>query len=116
MIARSGRCPLYRRFMIRHILLVKARPDATDDLLTAFGAIAALVGRLPGLLAVSSGPSRSPEDLERGYTHGLVADFADRDALLRYADDPDHRAAGAVITGAAADGREGLLVVDLVMD
>lgn len=99
--------------MIRHILLVRARPDATDDLLTAFADIAALQGRLTGLLAVSSGPSRSPEDLERGYTHGLVADFADHDALRRYADDPDHRLAGAAITTAATDGRDGLLVVDL---
>ncbi len=99
--------------MIRHILLVRARPDATDDLLTAFGSIAGLPGRVPGVLAVSFGPSRSPEDLERGYTHGLVVDVDDADALNRYAHDPEHRAAGAAITAAAVGGRDGLLVVDL---
>jgi hypothetical protein len=99
--------------MIRHVLLVRARPGAADGLLAAFARIAELRGRLPGLLDVSYGSSRSPEDLERGYTHGLVADFADRDALRDYADDAAHRAAGAHIVAAAVGGQDGLLVVDL---
>ncbi|MEO5834760.1 MAG: Dabb family protein [Nakamurella sp.] len=101
--------------MIRHILLVRCDPGPTsdDDLIAQFAVIAGLRPRLPGLLAVTFGPSHSPEDLERGYTHGLVADFADRAALSRYAADATHRAAGARITELAAGGVDGLLVVDL---
>lgn len=97
--------------MIRHILLVRAPDDSDAEIATLFSGIAAL--RLPGLLAVSSGPSRSPEDLERGYTHGLVADFADWDALRGYAEDPEHRAIGSRLTMVAEGGIDGLLVVDL---
>lgn len=65
------------------------------------------------MLSFASGPSYSPEQLERGYTHGLVVDFADLPALHGYAVDAEHVAAGGLITEAAVGGRDGLLVVDL---
>ena len=99
--------------MIRHILLVRAIDDATPQLQRAFEQIAALESRLSGLIAVTWGRSKSPEDLERGYTHGLVADFANGEALRVYAEDPVHRAAGQQIIDAAEGGIDGLLVVDL---
>ena len=99
--------------MIRHILLVRARPDSTAQLLSAFEHIAGLRDRLPGLLDVTSGASKSPEQLERGYTHGLVADFADWESLRSYADHAEHRAAAAQIIEVATGGNDGLLVVDL---
>src|ERR1700712_3869648 len=98
--------------MIRHILLVKIQGDAAAAQLDrAFQDIGTVAARLPGVLSFAHGPSNSPEGMERGYTHGLVVDFADAEALQAYADDPDHVAAGGVIAQAAVGGTDGLLVV-----
>lgn len=106
--------PSYRDGMIRHILLVPLAGDAVaTQLQDAFARIGQVAARLPGVLSCSYGPSNSPEQMERGYTHGLVIDFADAAALHGYAIDPQHRAAGALIAGAATGGVDGLLVVDL---
>lgn len=101
--------------MIRHIVLVKAQVDAVAQLELAFQRIGRVVDRLAGALSVAYGPSNSPEQLERGYTHGLVIDFADARALHRYAVDEEHVAAGALIGQSAVGGQDGLLVVDLEM-
>ena len=105
----------YGVWMIRHILLVSLadEPAAAARLQDAFERIGRVAGRLPGVLSCSYGPSKSPEQLERGYTHGLVIDFADASALRGYAVDPEHVAAGGQIAGAATGGVDGLLVVDL---
>ena len=100
--------------MIRHILLLRPRPDvAPAEIDEVFGRIREVGARLPGALDVTFGPSRSPEDLERGYQYGLVVDFRDWDSLRAYAEDDEHRAVGAVIQSLAAGGIAGLLVVDL---
>ena len=100
--------------MIRHIVLVKAEGEAASDKLDrAFRQIGRVVDRLAGAVAFGYGPSNSPEQLERGYTHGLVIDFIDAQALHAYAIDAEHTAAGAMITEAAVGGADGLLVVDL---
>jgi hypothetical protein len=100
--------------MIRHVLLVKADgAEASAQLDRAFAQIARVGDRLPGVLSCAYGPSNSPEQIERGYTHGLVVDFVDAQALREYANDAEHVAAGAWIRGAAVGGRDGLLVVDL---
>lgn len=100
--------------MIRHIVLVKMDADgAIAQLESAFQQIGRVVDRLPGGLSFACGPSHSPEQLERGYTHGLVLDFTDWQALHDYAVDAEHVAAGALITQVALGGQDGLLVVDL---
>jgi hypothetical protein len=99
--------------MIRHIVLVKAQEDAVGQLEQAFQQIGRLVNRLDGALSYAYGPSDSPEHIERGYTHGLVIDFADLGALHNYSVDAEHVAAGAVIAGSAVGGPNGLLVMDL---
>ncbi len=79
----------------------------------AFQQVGRVVDRLPGALSFACGPSNSPENLERGYTHGLVIDFVDLPALHDYAVDAEHVAAGALLMQAAVGGQDGLLVVDL---
>ena len=104
--------------MIRHIVLVSLadEPTAAARLLDAFAQIRRIADRLPGVRSCSYGPSNSPEQLERGYTHGLVLDFVDAAALHEYAVDPEHVEAGGQIAGAANGGVDGLLVVDLEID
>lgn len=98
--------------MIRHIVLLKARPDVTEDHIAAiFADLHAL--NLPGLLAIHSGRSESPEQIERGYMHGFTVDFADWQALAAYQDHPDHKRVGSALVAAAEGGIDGILVFDL---
>ena len=98
--------------MIRHIVLLKARPEVTEPRIRAiFAELHAL--QLPGLLAIHSGRSESPEQIERGYLHGFTIDFADWDALATYQAHPDHKRVGAALVAAAQGGLDGILVFDL---
>ncbi|MCU0902395.1 MAG: Dabb family protein [Tabrizicola sp.] len=98
--------------MIRHIVLLKARPEVTEAHIQAiFADLHAL--QLPGILAIHSGRSESPEKIERGYLHGFTVDFADWDALATYQAHPDHKRVGAALVAAAQGGIDGILVFDL---
>ena len=98
--------------MIRHIVLLKAHPEVTEARIRAiFADLHAL--QLPGILAIHSGRSESPEQIERGYLHGFTIDFADWDALATYQADAEHRAFGAGLVAHAAGGIDGILVFDL---
>lgn len=98
--------------MIRHIVLLKARPEVTDaQIQSIFADLHAL--NLPGLLAIHSGRSESPEKIERGYLHGFTIDFATWEALATYQAHPDHKRAGAALVAAAQGGIDGILVFDL---
>lgn len=100
--------------MIRHIVLIRFRPEITETAITAiFADLLAIKAKLPGVLAITSGRSESPEQIERGYMHGFVADFADWAALAAYQDHPDHKRVGAALVAAAIGGIDGILVFDL---
>jgi hypothetical protein len=98
--------------MIRHIVLLKARPGVTEaEIAAVFTDLHAL--KLPGILAIHSGRSDSPEKIERGYLHGFTVDFTDWAALQAYQDHPDHKRVGAALVTAAEGGIDGILVFDL---
>jgi quinol monooxygenase YgiN len=100
--------------MIRHIVLVKFRAGVGEAQIAAlFDDLHAIGARLPGCLAVTAGRSESPEQMERGYQHGFVADFTDWAALAAYQADPGHQAFGAALVAHAMGGIDGILVVDL---
>jgi hypothetical protein len=100
--------------MIRHIVLVRFRPEVSEDRIAAIWAdLHAIAGKVPGLGPILSGRSRSPEQIERGYLHGFTIDFADWGALQAYQDHPEHRAVGAALVAHAAGGLDGILVFDL---
>ena len=100
--------------MIRHIVLIRFRADVIEAKSAAiFADLHAIQTKLPGVLAITSGRSESPEQIERGYMHGFVADFADWAALAAYQDHPDHKRVGAALVAAAIGGIEGILVFDL---
>lgn len=98
--------------MIRHIVLLKSRPEVTEaHIASIFADLHSL--DLPGILAIHSGRSESPEKIERGYLHGFTVDFADWDALAAYQSHPDHKRVGAALVAAAQGGLDGILVFDL---
>jgi hypothetical protein len=100
--------------MIRHIVLVKFRADLSEGAIAAiFAELHEIKGKIAGLLSITSGRSESPENIERGYMHGFVADFTDWAALEEYQNHPDHQRLGAKLVANAVGGKEGILVFDL---
>lgn len=100
--------------MIRHIVLIRFQPSVSEDRIAGlFAELHRIKGKVPGLLAITSGKSEGPEEIERGYMHGFVADFADWAALQAYQDHPDHKRLGAGLVAAAEGGIDGILVFDL---
>jgi hypothetical protein len=83
------------------------------EIAAIFADLAAIKAKLPGVLAIHSGRSESPEKIERGYMHGFTVDFTDWAALAAYQDHPDHRRVGAALVAAAEGGLDGILVFDL---
>lgn len=102
--------------MIRHIVLIRFRPEITElQIDTIFRGLQELSFKLAGMLALTSGRSVSPEQIERGYMHGFVADFTDWEALDAYQNHPEHKRAGAALVAAAIGGIDGILVFDLLV-
>jgi len=100
--------------MIRHIVLIRFRADVPEDRISAiFAELDAIRGQVPGIGAIHTGRSESPEQIERGYLHGFTVDFADWDALAAYQAHPDHQRVGAALVAHAAGGLDGILVFDL---
>ena len=100
--------------MIRHIVLIRFRPEISEDTIAAlFADLASIQGKIPGLGPIHAGRSESPEQIERGYLHGFTADFDDWAALAAYQDHPDHRRVGAALVAHAQGGLDGILVFDL---
>jgi len=100
--------------MIRHIVLLRFKASVSEDQIAdLFAELHQIDGKVPGLLAITSGKSESPEQMERGYMHGFVVDFADWAALQAYQDHPDHKALGAGLVAASEGGIDGILVFDL---
>ena len=100
--------------MIRHIVLIKFRPEVAEaDIAAMFADLAAIRDRVPGFLDMRFGRSESPEKLERGYMHGFTIDFEDWAALHSYLEHPDHKAAGGRLIAHAEGGLDGILVVDI---
>jgi hypothetical protein len=100
--------------MIRHIVLLRFRPEVTEAMVAdLFTELVLIKDKLPGVIAITSGRSESPEQMERGYMHGFVADFVDWDALQAYQEHPDHQRLGAKLVAASIGGKDGILCFDL---
>ncbi|MEM6823835.1 MAG: Dabb family protein [Pseudomonadota bacterium] len=100
--------------MIRHIVLIRFNTElAQAEIDSIFSDLDKIKSKLDGVLSITSGKSESPENIERGFLHGFVADFKDWDALQAYQDHPDHKALGARLVANAVGGLDGILVFDL---
>ena len=103
--------------MIRHIVLIKFKSDMSEAAISSiFADLHAIQKVLPGVVSITSGRSQSPEQIERGFLHGFVADFSNWDALQAYQDHPDHKRVGAALVAGAVGGIDGILVFDLPVD
>lgn len=75
--------------MIQHIVLLKWKPDTTDEQIDeAFSHAQQLVDEIDGVERVTLGRNRGESD--HGYTHALIAQLSD-DALATYLGHPTRR-------------------------
>ncbi len=102
--------------MIRHCVFVRFRADVPETERSAIYAdLAALKTVVPGFLAISFGPNVSPEGLHQGFMDGFTIDFADEAARDAYLIHPAHKTAGSRLVAALENGRDGLMVFDIVV-
>lgn len=101
--------------MIRHIVLVKFRPEISDeDKQAIYEALDGLRSHLRGVGEFRAGPNVSVEtNLIRGNHDAFYIDFADVAARDAYLADELHRAVGARIVAAAEGGIDGITVFDM---
>ncbi|MFT6985958.1 MAG: hypothetical protein ACJAT7_001779 [Psychromonas sp.] len=79
--------------MIRHLLLVRFKADATADSLQRLqAAFMEMPNNVQGLAAVEWGENNSPENKNKGYTHCIMMTFSDHLARDNYLPDPAHSA------------------------
>jgi len=84
--------------MVRHILLLAPRADATPEAIDVCrAAITGLVGRIPGLVSCNWGENFAPVERREGLTHGFSMDFVDRESLDRYGPHPEHLPAAKLV-------------------
>jgi len=77
--------------MIEHIVLFKLRSDVSEGLKEEMlRGLVALQKTIPQILQASAGTNFSQRS--RGYTHGFVSRFVDRNALDIYLKHPAHTA------------------------
>jgi hypothetical protein len=83
--------------MIRHILLITFKGEASpDDIAAVRAAFLAIPHQVSGVLAVEWGQNDSPEGRAEGFTHSVLMTFADEAARQRYLPHPDHDALKAL--------------------
>lgn len=100
---------------IHHLVLLRCRPEASDQAIAAVLAeLSALVGEIPGLLSCHGGRNNSPEGKDGGYRHAFVMLFADAAARDDYLPHPAHRRVVASLRPLLADGDDAVRVVDFL--
>lgn len=83
--------------MIRHILLIRFKSEADNQAINAVkAAFMAIPSKIEGVEAVEWGENDSPEDKNRGFTHGVMMTFADEAGRARYLPHPEHQSLVAI--------------------
>lgn len=97
-----------------HVVLIKTRPDVSDATMEAiFADLRAIRTHVEGIGDIIAGRSKSPEQLERGYTHGFTIEMENFAILEAYQAHPQHKAVGARLVESAVGGIDGILVLDI---
>jgi hypothetical protein len=99
--------------MIRHILLLHPRADATaQEIESCRTGVVALVGRIPGVLNCSWGENLAAPERHQGFTYGFSMDFTDLGALHAYIPHPLHQSVATRVRATF----EQILVLDIPLD
>ena len=78
--------------MIEHIVLLKLKPETTDQQLQTLTAeLLKMADQISGIEHISAGMNNSPEGKHHGYTYGFIVRFTDEAARDAYLPHPVHR-------------------------
>jgi len=95
--------------MLRHLVLLKFKPEATPAQVAAIvAAFVALRDRVETVRALEWGTDVSPEGLAKGFSHAFMLSFADAAGRDAYLPHPAHQAFVAQLQPLLAD----VLVLD----
>ena len=84
--------------MVYHYGIFKFHPGTTQSTIdNCFKALKGMVGKIPGLLSVESGPYESDEGLNEGFTHGFVMKFDSPKSRDAYLPHPEHERVKAIV-------------------
>ncbi len=84
--------------MIHHCVALKALPGRIGELNAALDQfVSELSPLLSGLVELTWGENLQPRSLEMGYTHCMLASFADRHAVEAYQKHPVHQELGPTL-------------------
>jgi hypothetical protein len=76
--------------MVEHIVLIRWTEQASQEAInTVMTQLRGLKGKIDAIVDLSCGTNFS--ERAKGYTHGLVVRFVDRDALNTYISHPEHQ-------------------------
>jgi Stress responsive A/B Barrel Domain len=97
----------------KHVVLLKVAPEMpAREVAQALSELAALVGRVPGLVDFSGGANNSPESKAQGFTHGFVMTFADAVSRDAYLPHPMHVKAAERLGSILQRRADAVLVID----
>jgi hypothetical protein len=99
--------------VIMHMVLLRIRKDVPPNAVEAvFSDLAALRGRIEGLVSFSGGRYASPEGLHRGFTHGFTMAFTDAKARDAYLPHAEHERVKEQVLGILDGGLDGVVAFD----
>jgi len=96
--------------MIAHIVNIQAKQGREQDVQDALNRFAALIAGEAGVHNFASGPNIFAKTLDAGWTHALLVDLDDAEAMQRYQAHPDH----VVLLEELNDSCEARLAIDFV--
>lgn len=98
---------------MRHIVIFKYKPTATDDQIEKVtSALGDLKDKIPGIVDFEHGVNDSPENKNNGFTHVYLFTFEDAEARDTYLPHPEHQKFGEML--GEMEVVEDVFVVDYV--
>ncbi|MGY3569861.1 Dabb family protein [Vibrio paucivorans] len=79
--------------MIRHVLLIKFKDDASNaEIEKLKGLFELMPEKVEGVISVEWGENDSPEGKNKGFTHSVLMTFSDEEGRQNYLPHPEHDA------------------------
>lgn len=98
---------------IRHVVLMKLRPDTpSEEIEQIFSGVASLHDQVDGFLKSCGGQYSSNEGLHQDFTHGFAVDFASPAARDAYLEHPLHEPVKQRIINWLDGGLEAVIAFD----
>ncbi len=83
---------------LRHVVLFKFKEEASKEAIDKVeAAFAELPSKIKEIKGFEWGLNNSPENLNKGFTHGFLLTFDSEEARDVYLPHPDHKAFGAIV-------------------